>query len=522
MLLAMAAQNLRLLRGGIDLDEPVLGAEARLGLESLRREHRLILQAAGEGIYGLDSEGRAIFVNPAAAEMTGHSAEQLLGRSMHELVHHSHPSGEAYTRTECPIYAAIRDGITRKASSDTFWRKDGTSFAVEYTSTPIIEGRKVVGAVVVFRDVTARQATEERLQHALAELHSLREGSPREGSLREGSRSADHSQPGLDPERALGAIVGVSPAVQSVLDLIRRAAACEVPLLVQGETGTGKELVCRAVHELGPRRSQPLVSVNCAAISPSLIESELFGHERGAFTGALTQRAGRFEQAASGTLLLDEVSELPLESQAKLLRVLQERSFQRVGGERELRTTARVIAATNRDLLELVRAGKFRADLYYRLYVLAIAVPPLRERRMDVRPLAEHFLRCHEAYSARRFEGFAPGALARLEQHDWPGNVRELRHTIERAALLCDGPELVIDARSLPTPHEGSGERSASGAEGLAGSARPPQLGRDDILRALEKARFRISGPRGAAAALGLHPNTLRSRMSRLGLTRGS
>ena len=504
----MASKSLRLLRGGIGSDSSSDAGLDGDGLESLRREHhQLILQAAGEGIYGLDHEGRAIFVNPAAAELTGHSVTELLGRSMHELVHHSHPSGEIYHRAECPIYAAIRDGMVRKSGSEHFWRKDGTSFPVEYTSTPIIEGRQVVGAVVVFRDVSIRQATEDRLRRALDEVRELKE------RLQEENRSLRQR---IDAGTALRPIVGESAAVARLLDLIRRAAATDVPVLVQGESGTGKELVCRALHELGPLKARPFVSVNCAAISPTLIESELFGHERGAFTGALSQRTGRFEQADGGTLFLDEVGELPLDCQAKLLRVLQERTFQRVGGERELGSTARVVAATNRDLSELVREGKFRADLYYRLYVLPITVPPLRERRSDIRPLAEHFLRTCEKKWQRRFRGIEAASWQRLEGHAWPGNVRELEHAIERAVLLCDGPELIVD---LPLP-----AIAASSAKPSTEPSEEPrelvEVERQHILRALESARYRVSGPNGAALRLGVHPNTLRHRMAKLGLSR--
>jgi PAS domain S-box-containing protein len=497
-----------LLQGGIDLDR-VWGGESPSSdsrLQSLEREHQVILRAAGEGIYGLDSEGRAIFVNPAAAEMTGHTIAELLGQSMHEVVHHSHPTGEPYARCECPIYAAIRDGMVRKSGSESFWRKDGTSFAVEYTSTPIIEGRKVVGAVVVFRDVTARQATEERLRRALDEVRALKE------RLQEENRDLKRRLETVSPVRAL---VGQSEAVARVLDLIRRAAMTDVPVLVQGESGTGKELVCRAIHELGLLRGRPLVSVNCAAISPHLIESELFGHEKGSFTGAHGQRAGCFEEAGGGTLFLDEVGELPLESQGKLLRVLQERTYRRVGGERELLANARIVAATNRDLRELVRVGDFRADLYYRLFVLPIEVPPLRERKGDVRVLAEHFLRQCEHKWQRRFRGIAAASLASLERHSWPGNVRELQHVIERAVLLCDGPELVVGPLA-PAEHVSSAQRtgfSRSPASDAFGSGE-----RQRISQALQQTRFRVSGPNGAAVLLGMHPNTLRYRMQKLGI----
>ena len=505
----MTSQNLRLLKRGIDLDrlDSVEAASNEGGLESLRREHRLILQAAGEGIYGLDHEGRAIFVNPAAAEMTGHTVAELLGQSMHEVVHHSHPSGEPYARCDCPIYAAIRDGVVRKSASESFWRKDGTTFAVESKSTPIIEGRKVVGAVVVFRDVTARQATEDRLRRALDEVRTLKE------RLQEENR---HLKRRLETDAPARPLVGQSEAVARVLDLVRRAATSDVPVLVQGESGTGKELVCRAIHELGPLRARPFVSVNCAAISPQLIESELFGHEKGSFTGAHGQRAGRFEEADGGTLFLDEVGELPLDCQGKLLRVLQEHTYRRVGGERELFTRARIVAATNRDLRELAQAGRFRVDLYYRLYVLPIDVPPLRERRGDVRVLAEHFLRQCEQRWQRRFQGIARASLESLERYAWPGNVRELEHVIERAVLLCDGPELVVGPLA-PTEALARAPGHDSRPSAPDATGRTPAE-RDRILAALEQTRFRISGPNGAALLLGMHPNTLRYRMEKLGI----
>jgi formate hydrogenlyase transcriptional activator len=302
-----------------------------------------------------------------------------------------------------------------------------------------------------------------------------------------------------------------------VLDLVRRAATTDVPVLVQGESGTGKELVCRAIHELGPLRARPFVSVNCAAISPQLIESELFGHEKGSFTGAHAQRAGRFEEADGGTLFLDEVGELPLDCQGKLLRVLQEHTYRRVGGERELFTGARIVAATNQDLRRLVQVGKFRADLYYRLYVLPIDVPPLRERGGDVRVLAEHFLEQCEQRWQRRFRGISAASLESLERYAWPGNVRELEHVIERAVLLCDGPELVVGPLSL------ADDVARSQADGgprqlKTGGAGSEQAERERISRALAQTRFRISGPSGAALLLGMHPNTLRYRMDKLGI----
>jgi transcriptional regulator with GAF, ATPase, and Fis domain len=347
-----------------------------------------------------------------------------------------------------------------------------------------------------------RKLTEDRLRQALLDVQRLKEQLQEENQyLRRQIR---------DDAPAHG-FVGQGSATRKLLDLLRRVAPTDATVLVQGETGTGKELVCRALHELGERRTRPFISVNCAAIPSSLIESELFGHERGAFTGALSQRAGRFELAEGGTLFLDEIGELPLELQAKLLRVLQEREFERVGGRRTLRSSARIVAATNRNLAELVRAGRFREDLFYRLYVVPVTVPPLRERREDVRLLAEHFLERCQTRWGRRFSGIAPAFVERLERHDWPGTVRELEHLIERAYLIGEGRRL--DLRDEPsTAHRPGGKQSRS--ENLA------DVERLHIERVLSSTGHRIAGAQGAAAALGLHPNTLRNRMTKLGIRR--
>jgi PAS domain S-box-containing protein len=493
---------LRPITGPIRLDpRPAAERGAEASFEALRQQHHLILRAAGEGIYGLDLEGRASFVNPAAAAMTGHSVDELIGQVMHDAVHHSHADGSDYPRSECPIYAAFKDGLVRNVVDDVFWRKDGTCFPVEYTSTPIIVCGKLVGSVVVFRDVTHRKLTEQRLREALREVQRLKE------RLQEENRYLKQQIQGI----SLRELVGSSPALGKVIELVSRVAPSDATVLVSGESGTGKELVCRALHELSPRREQAFVSVNCAAIPASLIESELFGHERGAFTGALQQRPGRFELAEGGTLFLDEVGEVPLEVQAKLLRVLQEREFERVGGRRTLRSTARIVAATNRDLLELVRAGRFRQDLYYRLYVVPIRLPPLRERPADIVPLAEHFRKRCELKWGRKFRGIAAASLERLKAHDWPGNVRELEHTIERAALLGEGPWLEVSGELLnagPARPESDPARRLEDVE------------REHIRRVLQSRGYRISGASGAAAALGLHPNTLRHRLKKLGIRR--
>jgi DNA-binding NtrC family response regulator len=249
----------------------------------------------------------------------------------------------------------------------------------------------------------------------------------------------------VEREYGFGALIGSGPAMHKVFDTIRKVAETDLTVLVRGESGTGKELVAQALHERSTRRGRPLIAVNCAAISRELVESELFGHEKGAFTGADARRQGRFEAADGGTLLLDEVGDMPLETQAKVLRVLQERTFERVGGTRPIAVDVRVVAATHRDLEQQVRDGSFRQDLYYRLRVVSLELPPLRQRIDDVPALADRFLSLLAERLGRPKPALSPGALARLRSHTWPGNVRELRNVVEQAAVLCSG-EAITEA----------------------------------------------------------------------------
>ncbi|HET9158918.1 MAG TPA: sigma 54-interacting transcriptional regulator [Myxococcaceae bacterium] len=305
-------------------------------------------------------------------------------------------------------------------------------------------------------------------------------------------------------------IVGKSRAIREVLASIERVAPTQSTVLLLGETGTGKELFANALHDLSPRRGAAFVKVNCAAIAPALIESELFGHEKGAFTGALQRRAGRFELAHRGTLFLDEVAELPLEAQAKLLRVLQEREFERVGGARTLPVDVRVICATNRNLETEVAERRFRQDLFYRLNVFPIWVPPLRERAEDIRILVEHFLDRFATRAGRKFAGIEGKTLKRLEAYSWPGNVRELQNVIERSVILCDGNEFSVDERCLGAP--------STPADTNAGSL-PEQLGareRQLIEATLAQTGGKVFGPLGAAVKLGMPPTTLSSKIKAL------
>jgi DNA-binding NtrC family response regulator len=298
-------------------------------------------------------------------------------------------------------------------------------------------------------------------------------------------------------------MVGNSPALKRVLEQVAQVAPTGSTVLIQGETGTGKELVARAIHEASERRERALVTVNCAALPRELVESELFGHEKGAFTGATQQRRGRFELADGGTLFLDEVGELPLEAQAKLLRVLQEGEFDRVGGARSLRADVRIIAATNRDLQAQVGAGRFRSDLYYRLNVFPIALPPLRARREDIPRLVEHFA----VRAARRLGrplNVATAFLERAKAYDWPGNVRELENVVERA--------MITGSWDLPA------SAAAAAPAAVSGNGTLEEMERAHITRVLEQTRWVIEGEHGAARILGLNPSTLRGRLRKLGI----
>ncbi|MGH9848638.1 MAG: sigma 54-interacting transcriptional regulator [Blastocatellia bacterium] len=304
-------------------------------------------------------------------------------------------------------------------------------------------------------------------------------------------------------------IVGGSAVVRKALQAVETVAPTGATVLILGETGTGKELIARAVHNLSPQKDKPLVKVNCAALASTLIESELFGHEKGAFTGAISRKIGRFELANGGTIFLDEIGELPLELQAKLLRVLQEGEFERVGGSQTIKVSVRVIAATNRNLAEAVKAGSFRSDLFYRLNVFPLTLPALRERREDIPLLVSHFLSRFAKKLGKPLERLSKESMDRLMRYDWPGNVRELQSVIERAAILARGPVVhVEDSLDLRL-------RAAADSPGLG---KLEDVERAHILRALEETNWMIDGSRGAALILGIHPNTLRSRMQKLGI----
>ena len=472
-------------------------------IKQLRQRNELLLQAAGEGIYGLDVDGNTTFVNPAAAKMLGWTAKELLGQPMHSLLHHTHPDGTDYPREECPIYAAFKDGAVHEVCDEVFWRKDGTSFQVEYTSTPIFEDDQLAGAVVVFRDVTERKQAEEALRIAHEEVQCLKERLHAENI---------YLQEEIRTEHNFEEIIGRSTALKKVLHQVEQVAETDATVLILGETGTGKELFARAVHDLSPRKDRPLVKVNCAALPPTLIESELFGHEKGSFTGALSRKIGRFELADEGTIFLDEIGDLPLELQAKLLRILQEGEFERLGNTSTIKVNVRVIAATNRDIEKEVADGNFREDLYYRLNVFPLTLPPLRKRKKDLPLLVQTFVSKFCKKLGKNIEMIPKDVMDRIEAYSWPGNVRELENIIERAVIVSSGDSLQIND-SLVTKTTNSKNTSQVTLQDAE---------RDHILNILKDTDWVISGNKGAAKILDLNPNTLRSRMQKLGISRST
>ncbi len=476
------------------------------------RENHLILDAAGEGIYGVDCDGNATFVNAAAERMLGWKKEELIGRSIHNIIHHTHRNGEHFHVHDCSIYQAFRDGIKRNIEDEVFWKKCGKAIDVEYTSTPIKDEDELVGAVVIFRDVTQKRIDQKRLMEALDEVKRLKTRLEMENAYlqEEISSEFNHHQ-----------IVGKSPAIQQVIQQIGMVAPTDATVLITGESGTGKELIARAIHEESSRSHRSLIRVNCAAIPGELFESEFFGHVKGAFTGATDSRMGRFELADGGTIFLDEVGEIPLSLQGKLLRVLQEQQFERVGDSKTRTVDVRIIAATNKRLKELALQGKFREDLYFRFNVFPIESVPLRERLGDIPLLAQHLLNKAMIKANKHNLKIPMSEIELLKSYRWPGNIRELENIIERQVILSKGDTLTF--RDLPNIKEAASQAQELHIEGSNGGAiftdqEIKDNERRNIVIALKKSKGKVSGKHGAAEILNLKPTTLTSRIKKYGI----
>lgn len=493
----------RTMRGGLIEWRNILNL-----FKETERDNQLLLSAVGDGIYSIDTAGLATFVNPAGARMLGWKPQEMIGRNIHRIHHHSHADGSHYPVEDCPIYKAVHDGVVHEGRQEVFWRRDGSAFQVEFTSTPIISEGRLVGAVVVFRDITERRTTELQLQTALQELKELKERLEEQNA---------YLQEEIHIEHSYREIVGQSEPILKIVKQIDVVAPTDANVLIHGESGTGKELIARAIHQASRRSANPLIRVNCAAIPPELFESEFFGHIRGAFTGAVRDRVGRFELADGGTLFLDEIGEIPLDLQSKLLRVIQEGQFERVGEERTRRVDVRIVAATNRNLREEVAAKRFREDLYFRLNVFPIHSPALRERPEDIGPLAAHFLEQIGVRLNLPGRHLRNADIERLRRYRWPGNIRELQNVIERALITSQARELVID---LPEDNLADAPQPAqvNSTGAILTDQQIRTLEKDNMLAALQASGGRLFGKDGAADRLGLKPTTLASRLKRLGI----
>jgi Nif-specific regulatory protein len=431
------------------------------------------------------------------------------------------PAPQGYT------WKVISDGQPRYCADvdqDAFIHPAGRAFGVKsYVSMPISAEGKTVGAINInslqkhaFDDDELR-LLEILSAHLETAIHNAQQAEALRQALAEVERLKNrlqaenvYLQEEITTTHRCGEIIGQSRALQEVLRRVEQVAPTDATVLIQGETGTGKELIARAIHRRSRYQDRPLVKVNCATLPAGLVESELFGHEKGAFTGAIARKIGRFELADGGTIFLDEVGELPLELQAKLLRILQEGEFERVGGSHTITVNVRVIAATNRDLATAVQAGSFRADLFYRLNVFPLTLPPLRERQDDIPLLVECFLAAMAQKLGKPLRGLSAGSMARMLRYAWPGNVREVQNVVERAAILARGPLVEVDEALEQRLPPGELPLPAMSLEDVE---------RAHIVRVLEGTHGVIEGPRGAARILGLHPNTLRFRLQKLGIT---
>ena len=470
-------------------------------LSKLQTKHQLILDAAGEGVYGLDRDGNVTFSNAAATEILGWKGEDVLGQRSHDVHHHSYPDGSNYPRDDCPIYAALKDGEVHTVDCEVFWHANGTAVQVEYTSTPILVDGKPDGAVVIFKDISERRRIEQEREEAYAEIKLLKEQLENE---------RNYLRDEIDVTANFGEIVGHSLALKRTLAKVEAVADTSANVLVLGESGVGKEMIARAIHSNSERCDKALVKVNCASIPKDLFESEFFGHVRGAFTGAHKDRVGRLQLANGGTLFLDEVGEIPISLQGKLLRALQEQEFERVGDEETTKVDVRVVAATNRDLEGEVAAGRFREDLFYRINVIELHVPPLRERSDDVLMLAHHVLQKLARNQDVPVSSLTKDAKSALLTYRFPGNVRELENILERALTLSSDDTIDVDdiqlrpqtEKDLPAVDEG----------GTLGS-QLEDIERDAIVKALEQTRYNKTA---AAKLLGISFRALRYRIKKL------
>ena len=469
----------------------------------------LLLSSVGDGIYSINKQGLCTFINPVGAKMLGLQPEDVLGKNIHKVHHHTHENGTHYPVENCPIYAAVHDGIVHEGIQEVFWRRDGSYFPVEFTSTPIIRDSEIIGAVVVFRDISDRLNTEKQLTHALEELQDLKSRLEQQN---------EYLQEEILQENQYHEIVGNSPAILQIIEKIKVVAPTDANVMIYGESGTGKELIARAIHQSSHRKQHPLIRVNCAAIPSELFESEFFGHVKGAFTGAVRDRAGRFELADQGTLFLDEIGEIPLELQSKLLRVLQEGTFERIGEEKTRQVDVRIIAATNRKLKEEVKLKNFREDLYFRLNVFPIHSPALRERKQDIPLLVSHFTKLISENRKVPYLPFSQKHILELQRYDWPGNIRELQNVLERALITAKHGAVSFQYLLEQESSQVLQHNQTVAIEQVLTIQQLKQLEMTNLQLAIKQCEGKIFGDEGAAKQLGMNPTTLISKLKKLGI----
>lgn len=465
---------------------PALSREAAAPLERREDFFRRVIESLSEAVIITDRESRMIYANARVEAFFGYTPDELIGRISYETLLPEREWPDIRRRLQRRL-----EGVAEEYEKELI-EKDGAPHWVRIKGIPYRDDEgSVDGNILVFTCLEKLKELEHQNDYLQTELKG-----------------------------GYGDLVGSSASLRKMVRQMELVAPADAAVLIHGESGTGKELVARGIHERSPRRGKPLIKVNCGAIPENLFESEFFGHARGSFTGAVQDKAGRFELARGGTIFLDEIGELPLAMQAKLLRVVQEKEFERVGEAITRKMDARIVAATNRDLKREVETGRFRQDLFYRLSVFPIDVPPLRERRSDIPALASHFAATSARRMNRKVPVLATEDAERLMAYDWPGNIRELQNVIERAVIVSQNGPLRLDLPGIRAAVPQSPEPPIAPA-GVQTRDRLRQAERENILRALEQSGGKVSGPGGAAELLGMRPTTLASRIKALKLSPG-
>ncbi len=478
--------------------------------------YRIMIEAMNEGAVTLAADGTILFCNQRFADIVSGSLENIIGTTIYRY----------FSSTDLPLFETLlAQGLTENRKLELALKTEGNNFTPVLLSISALRHTDTHDTVcMVVTDLTQQKQNEAmRVEEAaMQKAHDKLEAQVEERTveLRAALSEIKAMKEQLEVENIyfrheskmkhqFTNIIGQSDALKYVLHRTEQVAPTNTTTLILGETGTGKELIAAAIHNLSPRKARPLFTINCAALPTNLIESELFGCEKGAFTGADSRRIGRFEIANGSTLCLDEIGELPLELQAKLLRVIQHHEFERLGSFQTIKIDVRLLATTNRNLEEEVREGRFRQDLYYRLNVFPITVPPLRQRKDDIPLMVESFMERYSRKLGKQIASISKETMKTLQNYPWPGNVRELESIIERAVILCQGPLLhLADQLEISSPAISSAVRTLK------------EMERNQILKILSETRWRIEGKDGAAASLGLNASTLRARMHKLGIIR--